>query len=167
MSLKIWQVVAVAGAILALTALLSACGGGEEEAAGTVVNVTMEETDQGWVYKLDRPEVPAGVVTFKVTNKGQFEHELMVYPPQRDMRHMLEEMKEAARMGKKAHAEIEGLIRSLDGEEELELEPGKSGTFTVNLSPGTYELGCLIVETVGGETFTHHEKGMHATITVR
>ncbi len=163
MSLKIWQVVAVAGSILALTALLSACERREEKAAGTVVNVTMED----WFYKLDRTEVPAGLVTFKVTNKGQFTHELMVYPPQKDMPHIIEELKEAARMGKDVHAEIEGLIRSVDGEEELKLEPGKSGTFTVNLNPGTYEMGCLVVETVGGETFVHHEKGMYVTITVR
>ncbi len=163
MSLRVWQVVAVAGAIFAMTALASACGGGGDEAAGTVVNVTMEE----WTFKLDKSEVPAGLVTFKVTNKGQLEHELMVYPPQKDMRRMLEELKEAARRGEEAHAEVEGLVRSVEGEEELELEPGESGTFTVNLSPGTYELGCLVTQTAGGETFVHHERGMYTTLKVK
>jgi uncharacterized cupredoxin-like copper-binding protein len=66
-----------------------------------------------------------------------------------------------------AHGEmIEGLVLSLEGEDELVLKPGESGSFTVNLTPGTYELGCVIVETVGAETFTHHEKGMHTTLTV-
>ena len=74
---------------------------------------------------------------------------------------------EAAHGDGGAHGEmIEGLVLSLEGEDELVLKPGESGSFTVNLTPGTYELGCVIVETVGGETFTHHEKGMHTTLTV-
>ncbi len=74
---------------------------------------------------------------------------------------------EAAHGDGAAHGEmIEGLVLSLVGEDELVLEPGESGGFTVNLTPGTYELGCVIVETVGAETFTHHEKGMHTTLTV-
>lgn len=69
--------------------------------------------------------------------------------------------------GGAAHGEmIEGLVLSLEGEDELVLEPDESGSFIASLTPGTYELGCLIVETVGAETFTHHEKGMHTTLTV-
>ncbi|MBI2913598.1 MAG: hypothetical protein HYY03_06730 [Chloroflexi bacterium] len=167
----------IAGGLL-LAGALSACGGGgggEEGAAtdgggdeGTVVNVTMTETDEAWTYDLDTTAIPAGEVTFKVKNEGKFEHELMVYAAQ-EMSHLLVEMVEAAEMGMEAgHAEeIEGMVMSVDGEDELELEPGESGEFTVNLSPGTYEIGCLIVETVGTETFTHHEKGMHATLAVQ
>lgn len=172
--------VSITMAVLLLSAaLFVACGGGngggeatsDEDAAGegTTLNVTMTETDEAWGYDLERATVPAGKIIFQVINEGKFEHELMVYPAQ-DLSHMLEEMVMAEMSGEEAghHAEeIDGLVFSVDGEEELELEPGESGTFTVNLSPGTYELGCLIVETVGGETFTHHEKGMHATLTVQ
>lgn len=74
---------------------------------------------------------------------------------------------EAAHGDEVAHGEmIEGLVLSLEGEDELVLEPDESGSFIASLTPGTYELGCLIVETVGAETFTHHEKGMHTTLTV-
>ncbi len=188
MSITLKKVLVAAVVLPAVIGLMAACGDeGEEveeraapvaeeqappaEAAqegATVVKVIMFESEEEWGYKLDKTEVPAGEVTFQVVNEGKFEHELMVYPPQREMAHILEEMKEAAMMGMGGHAEeIEGLVISVDGKDELELEPGESGTFTVNLAPGTYELGCLIVETVGGETFTHHEKGMHATLTVQ
>lgn len=158
-------------------ALLVACGGGDDDGQassagdggdqGTVVNVTMTEGDEAWTYDLDATAVPAGEVTFKVKNEGKFEHEMMVYAAQ-DMSHLLVEMVEAAEMGMEAEhgEEIQGMVMSVDGEDELVLEPGESGEFTVNLSAGTYEIGCLIVETVGAETFTHHEKGMHTTITV-
>jgi uncharacterized cupredoxin-like copper-binding protein len=57
-------------------------------------------------------------------------------------------------------------VTNAEGEGELVLEPDESGSLTVELTPGTYELGCLIVETVGDETFNHREKGMHTTLTV-
>jgi len=156
---------------------MSACGSvsGEshthiEEAAHkeTNIQVGMEETWDEWSYALDRTEVPAGEVTFEVTNNGKFTHELMAYPTQ-DLSPLLEEMIESARTGvEAAHTEeIVGLAANAEGEDELVLVPGESGSFTVSLTPGTYELGCLIVEMVGEETFTHYEKGMRATLVVQ
>lgn len=177
MSTRLKKVLMAAGGLLLVGGLLAACGGGDDEGAGpsgdgatdgaATVNVVMEETEEEWAFNLDRTEVAAGEIAFKVTNEGKFEHELMIYPPQ-DLSHMLEEMVEAAEAGEVlGHGEeIEGLVLSVEGEDELVLEPGESGSFTVNLTPGTYELGCVIVETVGGETFTHYEKGMHTTLTV-
>ena len=186
MSIRLRKLLIASGGLLLMGGLLAACGGGgddgakpTEKAAGpgaTTVSVIMEETEEAWAFTLDRTEVPAGEVTFEVTNDGKFEHELMIYPSQ-DLSHMLEALVEAAETGEEdahededgdAHGEeIEGLVISLEGEDELVLEPDESGSFTANLTPGTYELGCLIVETVGGETFTHHEKGMHTTLTVQ
>ncbi len=186
MTVRIRRFLVVAGGLLAIGGFLAACGGGGEDGAepaeedvgpgATTVSVIMEETEEAWAFTLDQTEVPAGEVTFVVSNEGKFEHELMVYPAQ-DLSHLLEELVEAAQMGEEegaqgeeedAHGEaIGGLIISLAGEDELVLEPDESGSFTANLTPGTYELGCLIVETVGGETFTHHEKGMHTTLTVQ
>ncbi len=200
-----------AAGLLLMGGLIAACGGADGSAAPTeqgagqgpaTVNVVMVETWEKWGFTLDRTEVPAGEVTFEVTNDGKFTHELMIYPPQ-DMSPLLEEMvqavwsgglpeeeeaehgeeeaghedeaghddeadeDEAAHGDGAAHGEmIEDLVLSLEGEDELVLKPGESGSFTVNLTPGTYELGCVIVETVGAETFTHHEKGMHTTLTV-
>ncbi len=185
MSVRIRRFLVVAGGLLAIGGFLAACGGGGEDGTkptkeavdpdATTVSVVMEETEEAWSFTLDRTEVPAGKVTFEVSNEGKFEHELMVYPAQ-DLSHLLDELVEDAETGaaedaheeEDAHGEeIEGLIISLAGEDELVLEPDESGSFTADLTPGTYELGCLIVETVGGETFTHHEKGMHTTLTVQ
>ncbi len=177
MSTRFGKLLIAAASLLLTGGLLAACGGGGDEGAAAsgdgadqnavIVNVIMEETEEEWGFTLDRTAVPAGEVTFEVTNEGKFEHELMIYTPQ-DLSHMLDELVEAEEAGE-AHGhgdEIEGLVLSLDGEDELELESGESGSFTVSLTPGSYELGCVIVETVGGETFTHHEKGMHTTLTV-
>ncbi len=232
MSVRLGKALMATGGLLLMAGLLAACGGAEggtaptEEGAGqgaATVNVVMVETWDKWGFTLDRTVVPAGEVTFVVTNDGKFTHELMIYPVQ-DMSPILEEMVEAAWAGGlpeeeeeghdgeadadeaahgdeaghddeadedeaahgdeaghedeadedeaahgdgAAHGEmIEGLVLSLEGEDELVLKPGESGSFTVNLTPGTYELGCVIVETVGSETFTHHEKGMHTTLMV-
>ena len=249
MSVRLGKALMATGGLLLMGGLIAACGGGEEGAApteegagqgATTVNVIMVETWDKWGFTLDRTVVPAGEVTFEVTNDGKFTHELMIYPVQ-DMSPILEEMVEAAWAGGlpeeeeeghdgeadadeaahgdeaghddeahgdeaargdeaghdgeadedeaahgdeaghddeadedeaahgdgAAHGEmIEGLVLSLEGADELVLKPGASGSFTVNLAPGTYELGCVIVETVGAETFTHHEKGMYTTLTV-
>jgi uncharacterized cupredoxin-like copper-binding protein len=177
MSTRFGKVLIAAASLLLTGGLLAACGGGGDEGAAAsgdgadqnavVVNVIMEEAEEEWGFTLDRTAVPAGEVTFEVTNEGKFEHELMIYPPQ-DLSHMLEELVEAEEAGEEAaHGEeIEGLVMSVEGEDELVLKSDESGSFRASLTPGTYELGCVIVETVGGETFTHHEKGMHTTLTV-
>lgn len=172
---------AVAGllaAALALALLAVACGGDEEEGGegtatateesggATTVNVTSND-DGEWNFVLDKTTVPAGEVTFVLTNEGDLEHELLVYPEQ-DISPLLEEKVAAVTAGQELSisGRIEGLVEDAAGEHELEVEPGASGTFTINLTAGTYELGCIIVETIGAETIDHHGKGMHATLTV-
>jgi uncharacterized cupredoxin-like copper-binding protein len=72
--------------------------------------------------------LPAGPVTFEVTNDGTITHSFE--------------------------------IESADLEEELEtpLEPGDTGTLTVDLAPGTYEVYCPIGN--------HAEQGMRLEVTV-
>ncbi len=177
MAMKLRNILLVAGGSLFIGAVISACGSvsGEshthiEEGAHQEANVqvVMEETWDEWTFALDRTEVAAGEVIFEVTNDGKFTHELMVYPSQ-DISSLLEEMVEAARTGIEAEhtEEIEGLVADAEGEDELVLAPDESGSFAIRLTPGTYELACLIVEMVGEETFTHYEKGMRATLVVQ
>jgi uncharacterized cupredoxin-like copper-binding protein len=47
-----------------------------------------------------------------------------------------------------------------------DIEIGETATGAVTLEPGTYEMACLVVEEVDGETVNHYEKGMYTTITV-
>lgn len=168
--MRLLTIAGVLVAVLALALLAAACGGdggGEEAAGGTVVKVSAND-DGEWEFVLDKTTVPAGEVTFELTNEGTLEHELLVYPEQ-DISPLLAEKVAAVEAGQELSisSRIDGLVEDAAGEHELEVEPGESGTFTVTLSAGTYELGCIIVETIGGETVDHHGKGMKATLTVQ
>ncbi len=169
--MRLLTIAGVLAAALALALLAAACGDddeGEEAAGGaTTVNITARDGDK-YEFALDKTSVPAGEVTFVLTNEGDLEHELLVYPKQ-DIGPLLEEKVAAVEKGEKLSisSRINGLVTDAAGEHELEVEAGKSGTFTVNLTAGTYELGCIIVEIIGGETINHHEKGMKATLTVK
>jgi len=169
MSMMLKKVLIAAIALVAVGGLVAACGGEGEEAepAGTVVKVTASD-DGKWDFVLDKTSVPAGEVTFELTNKGTLEHELLVYP-QQDISALLKEKVAAVEAGQKLSisSRIQGLVEDAAGEHELEVKPGESGKFTVKLSPGTYELGCIIVETIGGQIVDHHGKGMKATLTVK
>jgi iron uptake system component EfeO len=94
---------------LALAAALAGCGGAAAP-SGATVNVTATE------YKFGPAEidVPAGKVTFKVTNTGTTEHEFEI-------------VQNDATVG-----EVEGLV------------PGLTGTLTLDLKPGTYTFQCLL-----------------------
>ena len=48
-----------------------------------------------------------------------------------------------------------------------DIKPGETKTAEVELTPGTYELACLVVEQVGGKTVNHYEKGMYAQVTAK
>lgn len=48
-----------------------------------------------------------------------------------------------------------------------DIKPGETRSVEVGLRPGTYELGCLVIEDVGGKKVNHYEKGMHTLVVVR
>lgn len=56
---------------------------------------------------------------------------------------------------------------SLDNVEEIEdIEPEASGSFTVDLTPGSYQLACLIAPGEAGSTVDHYKQGMHTDFKV-
>ena len=73
-------------------------------------------------------ELPAGPTTFEIANDGSVEHSF----------------------------EIEG--QGIEEELEPHLQPGASGTLTVDLAPGTYEVYCPVDE--------HADHGMRLDLTV-
>lgn len=132
-----WAGVALAAAAAALA--LGACGGSDDDGSSeTTAAATTAPPSGGETvaisetdFKLDPsdPSVKAGEVTFDVTNDGQTAHSLEVEGP--------------------------------NGDQELEqdLQPGDSGTLTVDLSePGTYEMYCPVDD--------HKGRGMTGEITV-
>ena len=98
-------------------------GEDEQAAAGEQVDVSLIE------FAIDMPAtVPAGEVTFSVTNDGTITHSF----------------------------EVEG--NGLEEELASPLSPGQSGTLTVDLAPGTYEIYCPIGN--------HADLGMRVELTV-
>lgn len=96
---------------LALGAALAACGGvGAPSASGTKVDVSAVE----YKFLPAQIAVPAGRVTFSVTNDGQAEHEFEVL------------------QGDTVVGEVEGLV------------PGLTRSLTVDLAPGSYTFVCRL-----------------------
>lgn len=100
--------------------------------------------------KLSTTTVPAGVVTFDVTNDAkQLVHEMIVAPVKgvkKPLPYMNKEMK--------VNEDAAGHLG-----EVAELEPGKSGALTLTMKPGRYILYCNIPG--------HYALGMWTLLTVQ
>lgn len=166
--MRLRQVAAFPLAALILAALFAACGdddgdkkGQASSNGGTVVSVTGDE----WNFKADKDTVSAGDVTIVFTNKGKIVHELAVYTKQ-DISARLAEKVTAKKQGTKtALGDSEAIKGWVDELEDV--DPGTSKTMTVKLAPGVYELGCLAIENTSEGTFSHHDKKMYTTLTVK
>ena len=100
--------------------------------------------------KLSADAVPAGEVTFKVTNTSKEQvHEMLVVPWPADGKGLPYNAQDA-RFDEDAAGSL--------GEVE-ELEPGKSGELTLSLKPGRYALACNIAN--------HYADGMWTEFTVK
>jgi uncharacterized cupredoxin-like copper-binding protein len=147
----------VAG-VACLALILAACGtpsaspssdsggGGGGGGAATTVNVTLSE----FKVEFDTTDIPAGDVTFNVTNDGTITHEFVVF--QTDLAE--DELPESSE-----EAEVNEDDASLNSMGEVEdVEAGGSKSFTATLEPGSY-VGICNVE-------GHYGSGMHIHFTV-
>ncbi len=99
--------------------------------------------------RLDRTEVPAGRVTFDITNdSADFVHEIVVMK--------LSTPDEILPYDSDAWDVPEGKIASLG--KVSELDPGQSGTLSLDLPPGQYLLFCNVPG--------HYTGGMWTVLTV-
>ena len=115
--------------------------GGEVAAA---VDATVEVELSEWSVKPSSAEVKAGRIRFVARNKGGAVHELAVVIP-------------------KAGGEPEEIA----GAEVEEVKPGTGAEFVTDLSPGRYELACLVAKGEFGSDRDHYEAGMHTSFVVR
>ena len=136
-------------AFLGLSLLSAALGGGFADAAETVHVALAEKSDGGMVMETSTERVKAGMVTFDATNKSNdIEHEFLIAP----LNGPLEKV---------PYDDTKGKIieKALKGVHELgDLNPGKSGTMTLNLKPGKYLLFC--------NKPGHFKAGMYHLLTV-
>lgn len=138
------------------------CGGGDEE-ENEDEEVATEPLEGAQVFPVTAvdfafegipAEVPAGDVSFELTNEGESAHEMAVF-----------------RLGEGVDLD-ELLSRDEEPSEEEALEvggtfaaPGEGGAYfnAEGLEPGTYAVVCFIP---GPEGKAHHELGMKTTFTV-
>jgi len=148
--------------VVPLLAVIAGCGAGAtaspsvsaDPGGGTAVDVTLQE----WAVVPAQASVPAGTVTFAVTNDGPVDpHELVVFKT--DLGHRALPTREDGGVDE----EGEGV--ELIGEIE-EFEPGATESGSFELAAGNYVLICNLVEEEDGELESHYKLGMSTEFTV-
>jgi uncharacterized cupredoxin-like copper-binding protein len=124
---KLLNFLLVAGLLLAL----AACSG--QSAGPTVIHATLNEM----TVVLDKTSVPAGPVTFEITNEGAIEHELVLELAGSD--------------------DLPFEAGGVESEAE-HIQSGGTASFQWTLEPGEYQLSCHIPG--------HFEAGMYTYFTV-
>jgi plastocyanin len=145
MKVRAWTRV-VAIAVLAM--VFAACSG-----SGNEIDVSLSE----WKVEPSPATATAGDVTFKATNNGGEQHEMVIVkgiapgdlPVDADGHVVEDDIPADAVIG-----EIE------------EFDVGTTESATFDLEPGTYTIFCNIIETEDGETVSHFKNGMVNTIEV-
>jgi uncharacterized cupredoxin-like copper-binding protein len=123
--------------------------------AAETVNVTLGENANGMYVKADKTELKAGKVTFNATNdKGSSgQHEMLVVGLSPS---------EVAHPDSLPYNDAENKFdeeRVADQGEVSELDPGQSGSLSIDLYPGTYMLVCNISG--------HYKGGMYTFVHVK
>ena len=117
--------------------------------AESTVNARLQDSETAMRIVLDREQVKAGRTTFRAVNESShLVHELIVVRVSPKQARLPYDEKRAT--------VVEKRIRSLG--EISDLEPGASGTLTVNLKPGSYLLIC--------NQPGHYKAGMAARLSV-
>jgi uncharacterized cupredoxin-like copper-binding protein len=98
----------------------------------------------------DKKTVPAGKVTFNVTNVSKETQHEMLISPVKDENTVLPYVENENRVDEEASGDLG---------EVSELDPGKSGALTLDLKPGLYILFCNIPG--------HYTAGMWTMLTVQ
>ncbi len=173
-----------AGLFLLFPLLLAACGSSGQSggtpvpsAAGSVGAVATQSsssaapsggapavtaTANDFNYKFNTTTVPAGPVHFTLTNQSKtYQHELVVYPQDQPK---LQAMIAALDAGQTVNLSdvLQGIALTIPPQ-----DPGKTASGDATLQPGTYDMACFVVTSIGGKNMVHYEMGMHDPLTVK
>ena len=107
-----------------------------------------------FVVRAGRSVVPAGDVTFRVTNTGRTPHNMLIIKTDLDP---------AALPTDEFDSSVDEAADSIDVVDEVfELGPGEEDTITTTLESGAYVLVCNVVDDAGA----HYQLGMRTPFTV-
>ena len=141
-----------AALIVSIPVLLMACGGSEKKSsvlstAGSDIKVTETE----FAEVVDHSDAKAGTIKFTVTNRGEVEHEFVVFKTELAPDALPADPDDA----NKAAEEADGIepIDELEG-----IEPGSTKELVLDLSPGKYVFICNLP--------SHYKQGMRVGFTV-
>ena len=127
--------------------------------AASTVSVAMKDGAYGsWVLIPDHLVATAGQVTINVTNNMKIDHDFVVYP----IGDVSAQIAEGLKAGEDIDLEDPAQAIAED------LEPGKTATKTIALTPGTYVMACFMVsKNADGSTFVHRDMGQRVTFVVK
>jgi len=141
-------------------AILAACtandGGGSASAGGGDGGTTVDVTLQEWAVVVSEDSVPAGDVTFAITNEGPEDvHEFVIFRTDLD----------AAELPTDENGVVDESGEGIEVVDEVEdVAVGASEELTVTLDAGNYVLVCNIYSE--DEQEAHYQQGMRTPFTV-
>lgn len=140
-------------ALVGIAALVLGCAGGTEAPVGSATS-SVDVTLQEWAIAATPVSVPSGSVTFDATNIGpEDRHELVVVKTDLALDAV------PTKPGGSVDEEGDGI--DIIGEVEG-IDPGSSGSVTLDLAPGRYLLICNIIEDIR----FHYQLGMRSPFEV-
>lgn len=118
---------------------------------GQFINLELKE----WYIRADVDHIKAGPVTFRATNHGKEEHELVIVKTDMSIDRL------PMREGKVDEDGIGDVIGEIE-----EFSPRKTQEAMFNLEPGRYVLFCNIAEQEHSKIESHYMEGMRIALTV-
>lgn len=134
-------------ALAVVGALLAACSGSSPSPSEAAANGTVTATLEEWHMNLSSQTVPAGEITFDITNNGEETHEFVVVKTDlaADSLPVVDDQVD------------ESAFEPVDEVEDI--ESGDTPTLgPLTLAPGHYVILCNLL--------AHYGKGMHVDLTV-
>ncbi len=130
------------------------------------ISVEMKGEDNGtWLFVPDKLVVPAGSVTFQVTNTEKVEHDFVVHQVGDGSQYT-----RAILSGKMSEDDaVQQMLGVLKGEKLIEdLATGKTDQKSMQLSPGRYVAACyMLSKAADGSSFIHRDRGQHFVFDVK
>ena len=149
------KVVAAIGVAVILAACAADGEGGAGATSGAADGTTIDVTLQEWAVVVAETSVPAGDVTFAITNEGPDDvHEFVIFRTDLDV----------SELPTDENGVVDETADGVEVVDEVEdIAVGDSADLTVTLDAGSYALVCNIYDEDEGEA--HYQMGMRTAFT--